>query len=95
VVAPSNGELAAADEKEDRREPGTLRGGFILFNRAVGPGKADGICEEFGVLLNGSGSSEASVTTEPASEAVDARRFIEGLSALKEGGRDERMSMLI
>lgn len=93
VVAVSKGELAAAEENEERLDPGMLTGGFMLDNGVEGTGVVADVpaCKAYEL----SGSSEASVTTEPASDAVDARLAIEGRSALKEGGRELRISMFM
>jgi len=42
-----------------------------------------------------SGSSEANVTTDPASEAVDALRPMEGRRVLKDGGLELLISMFM
>jgi hypothetical protein len=92
VVAVSKGELAAAEENDDRLDPGMFVGGFMFDSGVEGTGVLDdAACMGYGL----SGSSDASVTTEPASDAVDALLPIDGRSALNEGGLELRISMFI
>jgi len=92
-VAVSKGELAAAEENDDRLDPGILVGGFMFDSGVEGTGVLADVPACKGNEL--SGSSEASVMTDPASDAVDALLPMDGRSALNEGGRELRISMFI
>lgn len=100
LCAASRGELAAnEEEKDDRRDEGILLGGFMLDNGVEGTAP-DGLlltdpAAPPPTLLPTSGKSEAMVTTEPVSEALDPRRPMDGLRALNEGGLEDRISMLV
>lgn len=93
VAAVNSGEPAFIEEKEDRLDPETFMGGCITDSGVEGMGVL--LALDIWVKLDpaGSGISEARVTTEPASEAVDARRFIEGRRELNEGGLEDRISI--
>jgi len=95
VVAASRGEPAAADEKDDLLDPGMLAGGFMLERGVEGNGVPDDPEVCIGSEPKVSGSSEANVTTDPASEAVDALRPMEGRRVLKDGGLELLISMFM
>lgn len=100
LTGKSNGEPAAADENDDLLEPGRPLGGFML-DRGVGV-KGIGVLAEACMAADpgmteplASGSSEARVMTDPASDAVEQRRAMDGRIWLKEGGRELLISMLV
>jgi hypothetical protein len=95
VVAASKGEFAAADENDDLLDPGMFTGGF-MFERGVDAMTVEDEPEDcMGKDPIVSGNSDARVTTDPASEAVDALRPIEGRNALKDGGLEFLISMFM
>lgn len=71
------GEPAAADENDDRLDPARPLGGFMLDRGVDGKG---GLAEKAIAAAEplASGISDARVMTDPASEAVEHRRAIDG-----------------